>query len=81
MARELSLVLGIDESIYEIRPLKAVRRVYRLTKVKGEDRTQYDVAVTPYGPECTCPDFVYKREGLDPTGCKHVKALSHFGMV
>jgi hypothetical protein len=56
----------------------AARRLYRLRKPDG---TWYDVVQTEYGPECDCPDFVYRRAGLDPAGCKHVRALVAFGLI
>jgi hypothetical protein len=31
--------------------------------------------VTEHGVECSCPDWVYSRDGKDPKGCKHVASL------
>lgn len=53
-------------------------RAFRLLKENG---TVYDVIQTPYGPECDCPDFIFRRDGLDPRGCKHVRALVSVGMI
>ena len=70
------LELTIGRTSYAIEPLPeapvAGGRAFRLTKGDG---TTYDVAQTAYGPECDCPDYVFRRDGLDPEGCKHVKAL------
>ena len=30
---------------------------------------------------CDCPDFTFKREGIDPEGCKHIKALVACGLI
>jgi hypothetical protein len=76
------LDLTIGETSYAIRPLaeslKAGSRAFRL--VKG-DGTIYDVASTAYGPVCDCPDYIFRREGLDPSGCKHIKALVGSGLI
>jgi hypothetical protein len=53
-------------------------RAYRLMK---RDGTVYDVVQTRFGPECDCPDFIFRRDGLDPLGCKHVRALVSVGMI
>ena len=70
------LELTIGRTSYAIEPLPeapvAGGRAFRLTKADG---TTYDVAQTAYGPECDCPDFIFRRDGLDPEGCKHVKAM------
>jgi hypothetical protein len=76
------LVLTIRDTDYTVRrvacdPLVA-GRAFRLLKGDG---TLYDVAQTPFGPECDCPDFIFRRDGLDPAGCKHVKALVACGLI
>jgi hypothetical protein len=53
-------------------------RGYRLVKSGG---TAYDVEQTQHGPTCDCPDFVFRRDGLDPAGCKHVRALVAQGLL
>jgi len=53
-------------------------RAFRL--IKG-DGTIYDVAQTSYGPQCDCPDYIFRRDGLDPAGCKHIKALVEFALL
>jgi hypothetical protein len=83
-AREVrsSLVLVIDRTLYGVRVLGGESgedaRAFRLNK---EDGTLYDVAETRHGPRCDCADFVYRRDGLDPSGCKHVKALVAQGLI
>ncbi len=76
------LFLVINETSYSIRrspcdPL-AGEKAYQLQKPDG---TSYDVVQTCFGPECDCPDFVFRREGIDPDGCKHVKALVAYGLI
>ncbi len=76
------LFLAIQRNIYLVRPLacdggEAVR-AFRLNKADG---TLYDVEQTRYGPRCDCPDFIFRRDGLDPAGCKHVRALVAYGLI
>jgi hypothetical protein len=54
------------------------RRAFQLTKPDGGS---YDVAQSHHGPICDCPDFIYRRDGLDPAGCKHVRALVACGLI
>ncbi len=56
----------------------SVARAYRLSKPNG---TIYDVARTEFGLTCDCPDFLFHRAGIDPDGCKHIKAMVAFGML
>ncbi len=76
------LVLRINETMYGVRSLACdsliATRAFRLNKGDG---TLYDVAQTPFGPQCDCPDFIYRRDGIDPEGCKHVKALVAQGLI
>jgi hypothetical protein len=76
------LDLTIGGTTYAIQPLpeKPVpgSRAFRLTKGDG---TIYDVADTQYGPQCDCPDYIFRRDGLDPDGCKHIKALVGFDLL
>jgi len=80
--RAFALALTIDRTTYEVGRLPCqapiADRAFRLRKADG---TLYDVAVTPYGPECDCPDFIFRRDGLDPDGCKHIQALTACGLI
>lgn len=80
--RAFALHLQIDETLYAVRPLAChplvASRAFRLAKPDG---TRYDVAATPFGPECDCPDFLFRRAGIDPSGCKHVRAMVAFGLI
>ena len=80
--RQSRLFLKINETVYGLRvldcdPEQAVR-AFRLDKADGR---RYDVAQTHFGPQCDCPDFIFRRDGLDPAGCKHVKALVAEGLI
>lgn len=70
------LSLSINRTPYEVHPLSGDREVavkgYELRKGNG---TSYHVAQFRHGCECTCPDFIFRRDGIDPSGCKHIKAL------
>ena len=76
------LALTIGPTRYEIERLAETlvpgARAFRLIK---DDGTIYDVAQTTYGPECDCPDYLFRRDGLDPAGCKHIKALVRSGLI
>lgn len=80
--RSSHLFLTIAENVYLVHPLscdsQVAARAFRLNKADG---TLYDVAQTPFGPQCDCPDFIFRRDGLDPSGCKHVKALVAQGLI
>ncbi|WP_205678806.1 hypothetical protein [Aquisphaera insulae] len=76
------LSLFINGSAYQVRPLvveePGVVRAFRLRKFDG---TEYDVVQAETGIACECPDFVFHRAGIDPGGCKHVKALVSCGLM
>lgn len=76
------LILTIDEMLYAVQGLACdaavARKAFRLTKLDG---TLYDVAETVHGPECDCPDYIFRRDGLDPQGCKHIRALVKLGLI
>lgn len=80
--RSTHFFLRINQTFYEVRALKCdpiiAVKAFRLNKADG---TLYDVAQTQYGPQCDCPDFIFHRDGLDPSGCKHVKALVVEGLI
>lgn len=76
------LTMEINGTDYRIEPNPGgafdVSRAYRLRK---RDGTAYDVARTDYGLTCDCPDFIFRRDGLDPSGCKHLKAMVAYGLL
>ena len=80
--RSSHLYLKIRQTLYAVSPLECdpsiAAKAFRLNKPDG---TLYDVAQTVHGHRCDCPDFVFRRDGLDPSGCKHVKALISQGLL
>jgi hypothetical protein len=76
------LIMEINGVDYRVEPGPAggyaVTKAYRLSK---RDGTAYDVALTEFGLTCDCPDFIFHRDGLDPGGCKHIKAMVAYGLL
>jgi hypothetical protein len=75
------LTLRINGVPYKVRKLDAEFgrvRAFRLAKPDGEF---HDVIDGLYGAECSCGDFVFRRDGIDPAGCKHVKACRATGLI
>ena len=70
------LTLFINGTAYNVRPVQtdadAALKAYRLRKSDG---TAYHVALTTHSLTCDCPDFTFNRDGIDPAGCKHIKAM------
>jgi hypothetical protein len=84
------LTIAINGMDYQVNPNvaegPAALKAYRLTKTDG---TEYDLAehISPPVEEarhyvtCDCPDFIFRRDGIDPEGCKHIKAMVAFGLL
>jgi hypothetical protein len=76
------LTIAINGTDYQVNPNPAAAcaalRAYRLSKADG---TTYDVAQTVHGLTCECPDFIFHRDGIDPDGCKHIKAMVAYGLL
>src|SRR4051794_31478492 len=76
------LTVSIRGVGYTARPIHPetsdVSRAWRLRKPDGTD---YTVAETIYGATCDCADYVFRHDGLDQTGCKHVRALRALGLI
>jgi len=76
------LILWIGDTLYAVRQISCdpiiADRAFRLFKSDG---TIYDVIQAPFGAECDCPDFLFRRDGLDPAGCKHIQALVAQGLI
>ena len=77
------LTLSINGTSYNVFPLWRdginATRLFRLRKVGTP--TRYVVAETPDGAVCDCPDYTFHRDGIDPDGCKHIKALTVTGLI
>ena len=76
------LTLFIGGKAYNVQPLgghdASIMKAFRLRKFDGTD---YDIAQTAEGISCDCPDFTFRREAIDPSGCKHIKALIACGLI
>jgi len=72
LPRVNTVVTGVADA------LDPSKRAYRLIKADGG---VYDLSESRYGPSCDCPDYIFRRDGLDPAGCKHVKALVRHGLI
>ena len=76
------LFLRISGTVYMLsrldRPRAAVLEGWRLTK---RDGTQYDCCRTEHGYSCDCPDYAWRRDGVEPDGCKHTRALVRVGLL
>ena len=76
------LTIVINDMDYLVKPnsaeASAAIKAYRLSKADGTD---YDVAQTRHGLTCDCPDFIFHRDGIDPEGCKHIKAMVAYGLL
>jgi hypothetical protein len=76
------LTLFISGKAYNMQPLHGddvgIMKAFRLRKYDG---TEYDIAQTADGVSCDCPDYAFRREAVDPSGCKHIKALIACGLI
>jgi hypothetical protein len=86
-ARLTLTIRGVD---YTVRPLAmedqgfAVTRAFRLVKVEPNRegvRESHDVATTIHGHTCDCGDQIWRHEGTDGIGCKHIRAARAFGLL
>jgi hypothetical protein len=84
------LTLSINGQSYKIRPLDGRQfgavRAFRLTKQGGKPAPDggpcvYDVAEDLTGAACDCPDYTFRRDDLDFSGCKHIKAMVACGLL
>ena len=76
-----SLVMHINGMAYKVRRvdgLKARVQAWRLTKPDGDS---YDVSHGVFGASCTCGDQTWRHEGIDATGCKHIRAARAVGLI
>jgi hypothetical protein len=76
------LTVHIQGACYGARPFRPetsdVIRAWRLRKADG---STYDVADTIDGPTCDCADQTFRHDGIDATGCKHIRALRALGLI
>jgi hypothetical protein len=76
------LTVHIRGVCYSARPVEPecddVARAWRLRLADG---TAYTVAETVHGATCECGDFVWRHDGKDAAGCKHIRALRALGLI
>lgn len=53
----------------------------KVVRLRKRDGTAYHVGLAADRAECDCPDFVWRREGREVRGCKHVKSLYAVGLL
>jgi hypothetical protein len=69
------LNLSINGTDYAVIPLRPHPEVAgRAVRLRKPDGTVYDVAETEHGHTCSCPDWIFNRDGKDAKGCKHIAA-------
>jgi hypothetical protein len=72
-------IRGVDYTARPVRPETSdCIRAWRLRRPNGE---AYLVGETIDGATCECGDFVFRHEGNDQVGCKHVRALRALGLL
>jgi hypothetical protein len=78
-----ALTLTIGGTPYAVRrvacPAAAALECFAVRKA-GAAETHH-VSRHADGCRCTCGDFVYRREHLDPKGCKHIRAMVAVGLL
>src|SRR5437588_5518275 len=76
------LTLTIRGVLYGVRPLEIedddIARAFTLRKADG---TTHTVADGAYGATCDCGDFIWRHEGKDASGCKHIRAARAVGLL
>ena len=79
------LTLTINGVHFSVRPLQSeddqIKRAFRLRRIPLRSGVIFDVAETAHGAVCDCPDFVFRRDGLDPRGCLHIRAMRAVGLL
>jgi hypothetical protein len=76
------MTVQINGVEYVARPLSGMGiEARRLIRLRKDDGAVYYVSEHEHGAECDCPDYIFHRDGLDPTGCKHIKALVACGLL
>jgi len=79
------LTLTVNGVSFTVRPNRSeddqVHRAFRLRRLPLSSGIVFDVAETVHGAVCDCPDFVFRRDGLDPRGCLHIRAMRAVGLL
>ncbi len=79
------LTLTINGVHFSVRPIQSeddqIHRAFRLRRLPLQSGVIFDVAETVHGATCDCPDFVFRRDGPDPRGCLHIRAMRAVGLL
>jgi hypothetical protein len=79
------LTLTANRVLFSVRPVQSeddqIKRAFRLRRIPFRSAVIFDVAETVQGATCDCPDFVFRRDGLDPRGCLHIRAMRAVGLL
>jgi hypothetical protein len=76
------LSLFINGKAYHVRPLPVDSSIHsKAFRLRKFDGTEYDIAQAGEDITCDCPDYTFNRDGIDPDGCKHIKALVACGLM
>lgn len=61
----------------------AVRLTKRLANGAPSDNPdhQYEVWINEHGANCTCQDFIVRRDNKDYKGCKHIASCRAVGLL
>lgn len=79
----VAMVISIDGTHYGVAPLAPAPdavKAFRFSKVSG-DEARHDIDETAAGASCTCGDFVWRHEGRNTIGCKHLRAARMMGLI
>jgi hypothetical protein len=75
------LTLSINGQRYKVRPLPADFGGIKAFRITKEDGDFHDISRHVHGVECTCANFIWRRDGIDERGCKHVRSFKALGLI
>jgi hypothetical protein len=76
------LSLTINGVVYAVIPNRGASELAsRAFRLKKNDGTIYDVAMTAHGHTCDCPDYLFNRQDKDVNGCKHIRSMKACGLL
>ena len=78
------LSLAIRGEVYGVRCLQPdpAAGLSRLVRLRREGSEAHYVARAEDGSvACDCGDFEFRRAGIDPAGCKHIRACRAAGLI
>jgi hypothetical protein len=76
------LTVTIRGESYGVRPIRPeAADVARAWRLRRRDGTSYVVADTIHGATCECGDFIFRHDGIEDLGCKHIRAARALGLI